>query len=225
MSRIAGVTISVWLLVATATSAQIAPFAQHDATVLAIELSDSLLAPPALTARIGRDLEAIRAFDPRMASVHVYPDWLLGALLVGLEEDAFADLLSGRFAALDSLNAVYGADNVEEFSSGGYLYLTFNRPYNPKALASLYAALAGVRYAEPNGMIGDGNDLYSTAVGTYTFKVAWGEDCLCGCSYVHFWTYRVTAAAVTLVAEWGTPTGVQATTWGQLKAALEDQAD
>jgi hypothetical protein len=65
-----------------------------------------------------------------MASVHVWPYWLLGTLVVGLEEAAFDDFVTGRFAALDSLNAVYGADNVEEFRRGGWLYVTFSRPYN-----------------------------------------------------------------------------------------------
>ena len=224
MPRIPGLTISLWLLVATAASGQVDPFAQDDAKVLAIELSDSLLAPPELTARIERDLEAIRAVDPRMASVHVFPEWSLGTLVVGLEENAFDDFVSGRFAAMDSLNAVYGADNVEEFRRGGWLYVTFSRPYNPRVLAPVYAALPGVSWAEPNYGYGDGNDLYSTVVGTYTFKVGWGEDCMCGCSYKHFWTYSVVEGVVTLVAEWGAPTAVHGATWGRLKAAA-DEAD
>jgi hypothetical protein len=103
MSRIAGLAIAVSVLASTAASAY------DDATVLAVELSDSLLAPPVLEARIALDLGAVRAADPRMAALHARPDWALGEVLVRLDGDACSAFEAGGYAPLDSLNALLGA--------------------------------------------------------------------------------------------------------------------
>jgi hypothetical protein len=56
-------------------------------------------------------------------------------------------------------------------------------PLNIDALAGLFRGIAGVRFAEPNNMIGDGNDITGSIEGTRVileYSVGYG-DCPAGC--------------------------------------------
>jgi hypothetical protein len=82
----------------------------------------------------------------------------------------------------------------------------------------MYAAAEGVGYAEPSSRAGDGNDITSTVVGFYDFRLAWG-DCPAGCLYEHVWVFQVKDGAVILLDEYGDeiPVPVDPSSWGRLK--------
>jgi hypothetical protein len=52
-----------------------------------------------------------------------------------------------------------------------------------------------VRYAEPNGIIGDGNDIVARANRTYTLSRGWG-DCPAGCISREYFDFTVTDQGV-----------------------------
>ncbi len=64
---------------------------------------------------------------------------------------------------------------------------------NLNALCLLFSKIQGVRFAEPNGYFGDGNDI-TAVVGDekiiYTFTLGWG-DCPSGCTAWHSWGFEV----------------------------------
>jgi hypothetical protein len=64
---------------------------------------------------------------------------------------------------------------------------------NLDALCLLFSKFQGVRFAEPNGYVGDGNDITADANDgkiKYKFRLAWG-DCPAGCTASHFWEFEV----------------------------------
>lgn len=71
--------------------------------------------------------------------------------------------------------------------------LRSNEPLNMKALAQRFAPISGVRYAEPSGWAGDGNDIAARAGEDFwqlRYSVGFG-DCPAGCTHRHYWTFRV----------------------------------
>jgi hypothetical protein len=57
----------------------------------------------------------------------------------------------------------------------------------------LFSKFEGVRFAEPDGYAGDGNDITAVAEDgkiKYTFILGWG-DCPAGCTASHFWEFEV----------------------------------
>lgn len=179
-----------------------------DATILALEISGAPLAPQELVNQVAQDVMLIRIMYPEVAGITVYPDWNPGEIVVGLTEEAHQAYQAGTFAAFDSLNTLFGGAVIHEFQLISTLFLTLGDCYHPEYLAGEYTRLEGVRYAEPNGPGGDGDDISSTQVGYYTFKHGFG-DCPAGCIYEHFWDFYVSGGSVTLVDEYGyTASGV-----------------
>jgi len=65
-------------------------------------------------------------------------------------------------------------------------------------LSTFYGEVASVRYAEPNGYIGDWSNVYPWVYEdgmTYLFRKGEG-DCLAGCIDSYFWYFRVNDAGV-----------------------------
>jgi len=175
---------------------------EREAALLALQLSGALLPPPFLYEQIRSDLAAIRQAYPAMTSIHPRPPWMPGEFLVGLTAEAWEQFISGEYHGLDDLNAQYGP--VEMIPGVlNWLKLQFEQQYNPEYLAPLYAAADGVEYAEPNYIIGDGNNI-QVALPYYTFRMGWG-DCMAGCIHRHYWVYYVDGGSATLVNEYGDP--------------------
>lgn len=66
-------------------------------------------------------------------------------------------------------------------------------PLNMEALAGLFRGIAGVRFAEPNNMIGDGNDITGSIEGSRVmldYSVGYG-DCPAGCTARRFYHFAV----------------------------------
>ena len=77
----------------------------------------------------------------------------------------------------------------------GDVLVTFGppEPLNIDALAGLFRGIAGVRFAEPNNMFGDGNDITGSIEGSRVmleYSVGYG-DCPAGCTARRFYHFAV----------------------------------
>jgi len=196
------ITVStiIFVLVTGSAFADDPPFEDED--ILGLEISGELLAPPALVSQIGQDLAAIRSAFPEISDIHVLPSWLPGEVVVGLTHDAWAEYQAGTFAELDSLNAEYGAVFIHPIDSIRVLSIGFGSLYHPVLLAEIYETIDGVRYAEPNSIMGDGSDIFSEQLPIYTFKRGWG-DCPSGCIFNDYWVFAVNGGFVELIDHYG----------------------
>ncbi|MGA1870482.1 MAG: hypothetical protein ACMUJM_18245 [bacterium] len=174
-------------------------YTDQEAMLLALEISGSLVAPQSLYETISDDLSKIRASYPSMASIHYHPPWVPGELLIGLTSEAMKLFEKDKYRGLTALNRQFKP--VEIISHTYFLELKFDEKYNPEYLAPLYAAVDGVKYAEPNWVSRHG-DMIEYSSPHYIFSTGWG-DCPSGCISHHHWVFSVIDESVTLVNEYG----------------------
>jgi hypothetical protein len=166
-----------------------------EAEYLAIEITGQLTPSVSLADRIQADLAGIRTAYPQLADIRVLPDWMPGELLVGLMPDAYAQFKAGSFHGFDSLYATLGVPTAATHDAGQWLRLQFGRMYHDLRLAELFRPVDGVRYAEPNSIVGDGNDVVARVNRTYTLSRGFG-DCPAGCITHERWDFTVTDQGV-----------------------------
>jgi hypothetical protein len=162
-----------------------------EAEYLSLEISGELRPPVALADQIQDDLAAIRLARPDLANIHVFPSWIPGDLTVGFTPAAFSEFKAGTFNGFDSLYAELGTPQSRTLDSLKIAFLNFNQMYHGARLAQLFQPVDGVRYAEPNFAIGDGDDIVARANRTYTLSRGYG-DCPAGCIYRESWDFTVT---------------------------------
>ena len=79
---------------------------------------------------------------------------------------------------------------------------------NILALSQKFIGIDGVIYAEPNNVVGDGNDISAFRKSDYVvyeYSLGYG-DCLAGCIHKHYWTFRVSYNGnVEFVNSYGSP--------------------
>ena len=166
-----------------------------EAEYLAVEITGELRPPVRLADQIQADLAAIRSAFPDFADVRVLPDWMPGEVLAGLTASAYSDFKHGSFTGFDHLYATLGIPETRAHDFGQWVHLQFGQVYHGVRLAELFQPVSGVRYAEPNGIAGDGNDIVARLDRTYTFSRGFG-DCPAGCIYRESWNFTVTDDAV-----------------------------
>jgi len=111
-------------------------------------------------------------------------------------------------SVLDELVRRQGLSLVSDRVRGPYrqVVLRSTRPANMHALAARLAELPGVRWAEPNTVLGHGSDIELERDGRdwlITFRLGW-NDCPSGCIESHYWRFRITdQGAVTFLESWG----------------------
>jgi len=190
---------------AQATEAEIAatPRARPELEQLAIVLSPSFTADPAIYGRLVSDLDAIGDLRSDLAGVTWRPASRGDQLLVGLDTAALAAVDAGTYDAWDCANDAY--ENEAITPGGTYALLTFDGIYDIEALAEEYAEFPGVTYAEPNGIMGDGSTVCVVRESTtWHWRVDVGSgDCPAGCIH-HAYTYFVTGAdgSITEGGDW-----------------------
>jgi hypothetical protein len=206
------------------TGAEAATLAPPDslepAVILALELSPDLLPPLDLVTALRADLTAINTYDEFFGQFRAVPRFAPGFIYVRLTDSAWSDYLAGQYHGLDALNQQYGPVQVVVLSLIKSFSLRFDQPYNPPALASLYAGAMGVQSTTPSGIPGDpSTDIACAALGRYLYTLGW-DDCASGCLHHHYWDFQVTGATVTLLQSRGDdlPVATRPMSWGQLKA-------
>jgi hypothetical protein len=165
-----------------------------EAEQLAMHLSGEIRAPDEEYDRILRDLAMIRAAYPELVTVVDDIDYAPNELLIGLDTSLPID---GYMA----LNDYYLM--VDEIVQSFYRRLTFCDNINAPVLASVYAELPEVQWADPNGLIGTDDRITITVVGeTYRYSIDDGFlDCFDGCDCHRYWELSVTQdGAVSLIS-------------------------
>lgn len=165
--------------------------------MLAIEASGELVAPQHVYQRIVSDLALIRAQHPEVQGIGAMKGWVPDELLMGFDDAGLAAVQAGTYADWDCANAYYGLVSKEVPSF--YVLLKFAHRYNTPLLASEYSKFAQVQYAEPNGFLGDGNDLCVSIEKetkySYVFDAGSG-DCPAGCIDHVYWGFTTEGTPV-----------------------------
>ena len=142
----------------------------------------------------GADTQLLVGVDPSASWVR---SWQQGSRLTG---NAAVDALMERYSL--TLHRYYG------FGTTPFVALLSPLPLNMPALATRFNGIAGIRYAEPNVLIGGDRDITASAANggwSIEYSLGWG-DCPAGCIWRHYWTFAVTGAgAVNVVGSRGNP--------------------
>ncbi len=137
-------------------------------------------------------------------AIHTYPYPSTRSLVVAaasaeawVQHLIAGDVPTGN-ATVDDLLARYALTlgTVWHFRDGeALLTLTPDEPLNIAALAPLFSRVAGVRYAEPDGFVGDGNNLEGSIADArvlLSYSVGSG-DCFSGCINRRYYRFAVSA--------------------------------
>lgn len=137
-------------------------------------------------------------------SIHTFPSPGTRSLLLELfGSEAWVQRLARRELptgepTVDALMERYvlSIGSVYTMSTGNVLLtLGSAEPLNVKALAPLFSGVSGVRFAEPNGFVGDGNDIRGSSEESRVlldYSVGYG-DCPAGCIGRRFYHFLVHA--------------------------------
>lgn len=197
------------------------PAMPTEADILAHRLlqreDDGLLLDPAERDRLAGELAAvlssIRDAYPAVADITARPTHAFGELLVGLEPqlfDAVSELLEEQagpvelqtgYEEFDSLSATLGLSVVSLFSSFHGAVFFFSEHLNVPAAAAAYGMVEGIEYAEPNGYVGDGPDVYAMGSQGRWYVVARHAegDCPAGCIIEELFYFVVDGTVVEMI--------------------------
>jgi len=140
--------------------------------------------------------------------IHTFGNPPLRQLMVGVHPDqpwAEAWKRGERLTGNQAVDALMKAHNLTV--ERGHI-LRSPEPVNIAALARRFAAIPGIRYAEGDAAIGDGNDIRARADGNgWRLEYSAGKgDCPAGCIERDRWTFLVTTdGRVTFVGSTGSP--------------------
>ncbi len=191
------------------TSAQIAqtPQLNAEAEVLTLEATGALIAPLEVYVRVDRELKLIRSLYPVVSNIVARPSWVPNNLMVGFDSTGISEMQQKTYVAWNDVNKLYGVSKVEinQISGGRFALLTFKGRFNMPLLAREYAKFEHVKYAEPNGYGGGGNDVclqISGATHFYVFNAGSG-DCPSGCINHAYWGFSVdNLGGITVLGTW-----------------------
>jgi hypothetical protein len=165
--------------------------------------------PPAALVRTLRDaLNHVYLFEHaardtviEVLRIHTFPNPQLHELIVGVDTTHawVGEWRAGhRFTGqpgVDALLAQYQLSLREYYpwSFGHAVVLRSAEPLNMAALARRFVGIAGIRYAEPNGYMGDGNDIRARVQGSgWRLDYSLGAgDCPAGCTLRTTWSFLV----------------------------------
>ncbi len=172
------------------------PTVSTDAIILTLRLQESILLDTTLALEIDGALEAARSTYDTLRTINAFFDYVPTHLLVKSSApwtDAWrkGDPWSG-YEEVDSLGRAYGLTAVRP-GFGDWFLLEFAQPMKIPLLARLYRAVQGVEHAEPNGYVGDGNNIEAfEKQGLWHFAFSLGiGDCPSGCIYRYYWYVTV----------------------------------
>ncbi len=186
---------------------------REDAAQLTLRLeeadgSDAILLPEATVTSIYNAL--LRVYLARHLSardqivgIHTFPRRSTHEILVAVEGTAAwirpwqqGQRLTGN-PTVDNLLEQFKLDVAYRYSNNfEFAFLRSEKPLNTLALSRRFAGIPGVRFAEPNGFAGDGDDIEITPrpnAWELTYSVGSG-DCPAGCINRTYWTFWVDGA-------------------------------
>lgn len=159
--------------------------------------------------------ERIPACDSvtHLYNIHTFPNPPLQEIIVMLDTShgwthAWLQYnpVSGNIA-VDTIMQKYQI-NIEDVYGGVWVTLKSKIDLNTLALSNRLRTIAGIIYADPNWVIGDGNDITLNTENRddmFIFSLKWG-DCPAGCIYSHSWHISVSEGyAVNYLGSSGSP--------------------
>ncbi|MFQ5799388.1 MAG: hypothetical protein ACE5H0_11970 [Bacteroidota bacterium] len=134
-------------------------------------------------------------------AIHTFPYPEIYSLIVGVDSTSkwvAAWRRGERFTGNQQVDALMKEfdlqlDRYYDWPGSHAVTLRATRPLNIAALAGRFDGIDAVSYAEPNGTIGDGNDITARSEASYwqfDYSVGYG-DCPSGCIGRHFWTFQI----------------------------------
>ena len=171
----------------------------QDAIILTLRQQDGIRLDSTVAAEIDSGLVAARAQMNILNSIHVFPEYVLGMLIVTTDAAwnlawQQGELLTGE-PYIDSLGTEYGLIGVQQdIWPADMFILNFPVTLEMRKLSELYEAHPEVRYSEPNGYMGDGNNIEyfkKNGILHFAFSQGWG-DCPAGCTDRYYWYTTVT---------------------------------
>lgn len=181
-----------------------------DAVVLASRMANEPRISASKAERFDENLRRVREEYPRVEGIHARPAFVLDEMLISLRTGApwrerwRGGKLETGDAEVDRFLSKYGADGVEpllppeedpppeERAKLEAFVIHFEGPLNVEALTTEFEASSKeVRYAEPNGLGGDGDDIVfeRTRDGSVSYAFSEGSgDCMAGCIERRVWT-------------------------------------
>lgn len=200
------------------------PRENREAEEAALWLSDSLVAPENLYNAILNDLATIRAkYGEDISEVQITfaPPWVISQIIVGVSDEAKAQIFAGNYHDLDSLNSAlrYTGETIRSVGLGNSILLSFKGRLNPERLAELYKKVKSVVWAEPNWFYGDWSNVYpcgSMDGRGYLFREAWG-DCPSGCTENCLFYFKVESSVIEYVGGWCTMVGPEPDWFSEVK--------
>ncbi len=178
--------------------------ATEESDQLVLEATGAFVPAGELSSQVAAELEVIRTAYAEVAGIYAMPSWSMTSILGSLEDDAYAAYQSQSYTAWNELNKRFGLTRVEILSEDlGIFALRFSAHYNAPLLAVEYAAVPGLRYAEPNFVGGDGDDVclcFDGDAHVYVFDQGTG-DCPAGCIEHTYWGVRVRVEGATAAIE------------------------
>lgn len=187
----------------------------EDAAVLAVDYqlavardSDTVALPPALVESLRQSLVRVRQSESGalVDGVRAFPSYTLRDVLIAADPsvtwtDAWSrgERLTG-YAPIDDRVRRYGLAlaRYDEYRDVKSARLRSDVPVNTVALARAFGPVPDLRYAEPNGIGGDGDDIEAERLlDGWRLDFSRGSgDCPAGCINRTYWTFRVTGAGV-----------------------------
>lgn len=200
------------------------PRENREAEEAALWVSDSLVAPENLYNAILNDLAVIRTkYGDDISEVQItfVPPWVTSQIILGVNDEAKAQILAGKYHDLDSLNTALRCTGgpIRSVGMGNSILLSFKGRLHPERLAELYKQVKSVVWAEPNRFAGDWSNVYpcgSVDGRGYLFREAWG-DCPSGCTENCFFYFKVKSSVIEYVGGWCTMVGPEPDWWSEVK--------
>jgi hypothetical protein len=161
-----------------------------DAIILAIRMQTGIALDTSLASQLDRLLVLARTADPTtLSAIHARPDASLTSMLVRATGRVAAAYAQGELrtevTALDTLLASFQFASVRLLVSPDFFVLKFQQPLRTIALAAAIKSLeiAEILDAEPDGIVGDGDNIVAARVeGGWVITFDHGEgDCPAGC--------------------------------------------
>ena len=189
------------------TASEIASTPRPDANLelLSLTLTDKVVAPAPIYERVTRDVEKIRKMYEKVSGIDYLPLHNGKSLIVQPDNATMTAIENGSYTAWDCLNNHYVKQGQRKLGSGNFLVLELKGVYDLSIVGGDYAALPGIKSAEPNGRVGDGPTICAKREGDvyhYVFDKAWG-DCPAGCINHQYSYFTVDdGGTVTKEGEW-----------------------
>ena len=185
-------TCSGYVGLATPDEIASTPRDDWDSEMLALSVTDGLVADQAVYDRVYRDMLAIRSMDLSIVLIGVFGPHDGKTLHLEADPVTYASMQAGTYEDWTCPNAFYVAEEIEFFHSS-WLRIEFEGIYDLWLLAAEYSVLAGVTTVQAIPPAGDGPTICLSVEGDlyhYVFDDA-GGDCPAGCTehrYVYYTT-------------------------------------